>query len=105
MLSYAFVCLLSLCGRSLIEGFTPVSYTHLRDQEVELRRIELERKRTTLEAQIAVLRAEFAVEEIASVKIIGQEKAEKAQLVQGRVDMGLSRNADVTANKQKRGSK
>jgi len=77
----------------------------IRDQEVELRRIELERKRTTLEAQIAVLRAEFAVEEIASVKIIGQEKAEKAQLVQGRVDMGLSRNADVTANKQKRGSK
>ncbi|OGT01473.1 MAG: KaiC 1 [Gallionellales bacterium RIFCSPLOWO2_12_FULL_59_22] len=66
----------------------------IRDQEVELRRIELERKRATLEAQIAVLRAEFAVQEIASVKIIGQEKAEKAQLVQGRVDMGLSRQAD-----------
>jgi circadian clock protein KaiC len=75
----------------------------IRDQEVDLRRIELERKRTTLEAKIAVMRAEFAVEEIASVKIIGQEKAEKAQLVQERVDMGLSRKADAKPNK--RGSK
>lgn len=79
----------------------------IRDQEVDLRRIELERKRTTLEAKIAVMRAEFAVEEIASVKIIGQEKAEEAQLVQERVDMSLSRKADVALrpNKQKRGSK
>ena len=77
------------------------------DQEVDLRRIELERKRTTLEARIAVMRAEFAVEEVASVKIIGQEKAEKAQLVQERVDMGLSRKADAALrpNKQKKGSK
>jgi len=74
----------------------------VRDQEVDLRRIELERKRTTLEAQIAVMRAEFAVEEIASVKIIGQEKAEKAQLVQERVDMGLSRKADAKANRRTR---
>jgi len=77
----------------------------IRNQEVELRRIELERKRTTLEAQIAMLRAEFAVQEIASSKIIGQEKAEKAQLAQGRVDMGLSRNVDAKPNIQKGGSK
>jgi circadian clock protein KaiC len=77
----------------------------IRDQEVELRQVELERKRATLEAQIAVLRAEFAVEEIASVKIIGQEKAEEAQLAQGRVDMGLSRKEDAKPNKQKRGAK
>jgi len=75
--------------------------TLIRNQEVELRRIELERKRTTLEAQIAVLRAEFAVEEIASVKIIGQETAEKAQLAQGRVDMGVSRSVDAKPNKRK----
>lgn len=73
----------------------------IRDQEVELRRIELERKRTTLEAQVAVLRAEFAVQEIASVKIIGQEKAEKVQLAQERVAMGRIRKADVKPNKQK----
>ncbi len=77
----------------------------IRNQEVELRRIELERKRTTLEAQIAMLRAEFAVQEVASLKIIGQEKAEKAQLAQGRVDMGLSRKVDAKPNKQKGGSK
>ncbi|MDO8312214.1 MAG: circadian clock protein KaiC, partial [Sideroxyarcus sp.] len=71
----------------------------MRDQEVELRRIELERKRTTLEAQIAALRAEFAVQEIASLKIIGQEKAEEAQLAQGRVDMGMSRKVDAKPSK------
>jgi circadian clock protein KaiC len=77
----------------------------IRNQEVELRRTELERKRTTLDAQIAMLRAEFAVQEVASLKIIGQETAEKAQLAQGRVDMGLSRKVDAKPNKQKGGSK
>ncbi|MEO6975821.1 MAG: circadian clock protein KaiC [Gallionella sp.] len=71
----------------------------IRNQEIELRRVELERKRTTLEAQIAMLHAEFAVQEVASMKIIGQETAEKAQLAQGRVDMGLSRNADAKPDK------
>jgi circadian clock protein KaiC len=74
----------------------------VRNQEVELRRIELERKRTTLEAQIAMLHAEFAVQEIASLKIIGQETAEEAQLAQGRVDMGVSRKVDEKPNKRKR---
>jgi circadian clock protein KaiC len=72
-----------------------------RNQEVERRRIELERKRTTLEAQVAALRAEFAVQEIASMKIIGQEQAEDAQLAQERTDMGLSRKADTTPYKRK----
>jgi hypothetical protein len=64
----------------------------------------MERKRTTLEAQIAMLRAEFAVQEVASLKIIGQETAEKAQLAQGRVDMGLSRKVDAKPGKRKRSS-
>ncbi|MDD8025845.1 MAG: circadian clock protein KaiC [Acidobacteriota bacterium] len=72
------------------------------DQEADFRRIELERKRTTLEAKIAVMRAEFAMEEIASVKIIGQEKAEKTQLLHDRADMGLSRQADAKPNKRTR---
>ncbi|MDT8375274.1 MAG: circadian clock protein KaiC [Mariprofundaceae bacterium] len=79
--------------------------TLIRNQNVELRRIELERKRTTLEAQIAMLRAEFAVQEVASLKIIGQETAEKATLAQGREEMGVSRNVDAKPNKPKRGSK
>ena len=77
----------------------------IRDQEVELRRIELERKRTTLEAQIEVMRAEFAVQEIASIKLIGQEKAEQAQLAQGRLDMGLSRQVDAAETRKMRRSK
>ena len=76
-----------------------------RNQEVERRQIELERKRTTLEAQVVALRAEFAVQEIASMKIIGQEQAEDAQLAQERTDMGLSRKADATPYKRKGVSK
>ena len=77
----------------------------LHDQEVELRRVELERKRTTLEAQISLLRAEFSVHELASLKIIDQEKAEEAQLAQGRLNMGVSRKQDARSRKQKVGSK
>lgn len=76
-----------------------------RNQEVERRQIELERKRTTLEAQVTALRAEFAEQEIASMKIIGQEQAEDAQLAQERVDMGLSRKADLTPSKNNGGAK
>jgi circadian clock protein KaiC len=72
---------------------------------VENRELELERKRNVLEAQIAALRAEFAVEEIASMKIIGQEQAQEAQLAQERTDMGLSRKADVKSNIKKGASK
>jgi circadian clock protein KaiC len=73
----------------------------LREQEVESRQLELERKRTVLDAQIAALRAEFAVQEIASIKIIGQEQAQEAQLVKERADMGRSRKADKTLTKQR----
>jgi len=72
----------------------------MRDQEIELRRIELERKRETLEAQITVLRAEFSLQEMAAIKVIGQENSRNAQLVQGRVDMSKSRDADEKSNKR-----
>jgi circadian clock protein KaiC len=77
----------------------------LREQEVENRQLELERKRVVLEAQIAALRAEFAVQETASMKIIGQEQAQEAQLAQERTDMGLSRKADAKSNNKKGDSK
>jgi circadian clock protein KaiC len=76
----------------------------VRKQEVEMRRVELERKRATLEAQISMLYAEFAVQELASLKIIGQENAEDEQLAQGRVDMGVIRKVDEQPNRQKRKS-
>jgi circadian clock protein KaiC len=76
-----------------------------RQQEVERRQIELELMRKTLEVQIAAMRAEFAVQEVGLLKIIGQEQAQEAQLVQERVDMGLSRKADKTPNKHRGTSK
>jgi circadian clock protein KaiC len=69
-------------------------------QETERRGLELERKRTALEAQIAALRAEFEAQAAESQEIIGQEQAQEAQLVQERVDMGLSRKADKKANRR-----
>jgi len=65
-----------------------------RKQEVERRQIELESKRRALDAQIAALRAEFDVREAESMKIISQEEAQATQLVQERVEMGVSRSAD-----------
>ena len=76
-------------------------------QETERRQLELERKRKALEAQVVALRAEFEAQETETLSIIGQEQVRGAQLVQERVDMGLSRKADaaVRPNKQKRSSK
>jgi circadian clock protein KaiC len=74
-------------------------------QETERRGLELERKRTALEAQIAALRAEFEAQAAESQGIIGQEQAQEAQLVQERVDMGLSRKADSKANKKAKAHK
>ena len=76
-----------------------------RQQEIERKQLELERKRKALEAQIIALRAEFEAQETETMSIIGQEQVGEAQLVQERVDMGLSRKADAKPNKQKGGSK
>ena len=77
----------------------------VRKQEIERQQLELASKHQVLEAQIAAMRAEFEVQKSASLRITGQEQAQGVQLAQGRVDMGLSRNEDTTANKQKWGSK
>lgn len=77
----------------------------LRQQEIERQQLELASKHQALEANIAAMRAEFEVQKTASLRITGQEQAQGVQLAQERVDMGLSRNEDATANKQKRSSK
>jgi len=66
-----------------------------RKQEIERRQIELESKRRALDAQIAALRAEFDVREAEAMKIIEQQQAQAKQLVQERVEMGVSRKADL----------
>jgi circadian clock protein KaiC len=77
----------------------------MRQQEVERRQLDLERKRKSLEAQIAAMRAEFEAQEFETLSLIGQERAQEAQLMQERVEMGLSRKADASGKKNKRGSK
>jgi circadian clock protein KaiC len=77
----------------------------LHEQEIERQQLELERKRKALDAQIAELRAEFEAQEIETLSIIWQEQAQGAQLAQGRVNMGRSRDEDATTNKRKRGVK
>jgi circadian clock protein KaiC len=62
-----------------------------REQAIERKQIELAAARRALEAQIAALRAEFDVREAESMKIITQEQAQAAQLMQEREEMGLSR--------------
>lgn len=66
-----------------------------RKQAIERRQIELETKRRALDAQITALRAEFDVREAEAMKIIEQEQAQATQLVQERVEMGVSRKADL----------
>ena len=77
----------------------------LQIQEIERRQLELQSKRQALEAQIGALRASFEVQQNESLRITGQEQAQGAQLAQGRVDMGLSRNQDGVAISPQRKSK
>jgi circadian clock protein KaiC len=77
----------------------------LQKQEIERRQIELKRSHQALEAHIAALHAEFEVKKTESLRITGQEQAQGAQLAQGRLEMGLSREEDVTAKNPKRRAK
>lgn len=71
----------------------------LRTQETERRQRELETKRRALEAQIDAMRAEFKVQEAEALTVIGHEQAQAAQLMQNRLDMGASRQADLVTKK------
>ena len=73
----------------------------VRLQETENIQLRLERKRKALEAQIAAMRLEFEAQEFETLSIIGQEQLGQAQLMQDRVDMGVSRKADAKPNKPK----
>jgi circadian clock protein KaiC len=77
----------------------------MRDQEVERRKLELERRRKAMEAQITAMRAEFEAQETETLNILGQEEARKAHLAQERLDMALSRKADVKPNGKNGASK
>ncbi|HYN79093.1 MAG TPA: circadian clock protein KaiC [Lamprocystis sp. (in: g-proteobacteria)] len=67
-------------------------------QEIERTQRLLERRRAALDAQIAALRAEFEAQEIETLAQVEREQARAVQLVQKRVDMAWSRQADAPAN-------
>jgi len=77
----------------------------IHEQEVEQRKLELERKRRVIEMQISAMRAEFEAQEAETLNILGQEQAREEHLTQERVDMALSRKADLKPNHHRRGSK
>jgi len=77
----------------------------LHKQEIERRQLELKSQHRAVEAQIVALRAGFEVQKNESLRITGQEKAQGAQLAQGRLDMGLSRNEDAAAKSPRRRSR
>jgi circadian clock protein KaiC len=77
----------------------------LQKQEIERRQLELKSSHQALEAHIANLRTEFAMKKTESLRITGHEQAQGAQLAQGRLDMGLSRDEDVSVKNQARRAK
>jgi circadian clock protein KaiC len=77
----------------------------LHDQEIGRRKLELERRRKVMDAQIAAMRTEFEAQEAETLSIIGQEQAREAHLAQERMDMALSRKADVKPDRKNGDSK
>ena len=65
-----------------------------RQEEIEQKQQELARKRRMLEARMALLQAEFESEEIQIRRLIEQEQARDARLVEDRQEMAKSRQAD-----------
>jgi circadian clock protein KaiC len=68
-----------------------------RQQEVERRRRELARKREALEARLEALRLEFEAEQEEAERIIAQEEAREARLLEDRQDMARVRMMDKPA--------
>ncbi len=66
-----------------------------RQQEVERRRRELARKREALEARLEALRLDFEAEQEETERIIAQEEAREARILEDRTDMARVRKVAV----------
>jgi len=64
-------------------------------QDIERKKREIERKRKALEAQISSLNANFELEEAEALKIIETEQDMIQRLEQDKMEMALSRKADI----------
>ncbi|HCU21081.1 MAG: KaiC 1 [Bacteroidetes bacterium GWE2_41_25] len=71
-----------------------------RKNDIERIKREIERKRKALEARISTLRADFESEESEAVKILETEKEMIKRLEQDKIEMAVSRQADI--KKQRR---
>jgi len=76
-----------------------------RKHDIELKIREIERKRNAMEARISTLRSDFESEESEAVKVVEAEREMLKRLEQDKVEMAVSRKADVekaNKNQQKR---
>jgi circadian clock protein KaiC len=66
-----------------------------RKHDIERKKREIERKRKALEAQIATLHVDFESEESEAVKMIETEQEMIKRLEQDKIEMAVSRKADI----------
>ena len=66
-----------------------------RKHDIERKKREIERKRKALEAQIAALHANFESEESEAIKMIETEQDTIKRLEQDKLEMSVSRKADI----------
>jgi circadian clock protein KaiC len=66
-----------------------------RKHDIERKKREIERKRKALEAQIATLHVDFESEESEAVKMIETEQEMIKRLEQDKIEMAVSRSADI----------
>ena len=67
----------------------------IRKHDIERKKREIERKRKALEAQIATLHVNFESEESEAIKMIETEQDLINRLEQDKIEMAVSRNADI----------
>ena len=73
-----------------------------REQDIELKTREIKRKRKVMEARISSLRSEFESEESEAVKVMEAEREILKRSAQDKVEMAVSRKADVEKPKRKK---
>lgn len=71
-----------------------------RKHDIELKIREIERKRNAMEARIATLRSDFESEESEAIKVMEAEREMLKRLAQDKVEMAVSRKADVEKAKK-----
>jgi circadian clock protein KaiC len=72
-----------------------------REHDIEQKTLEIERKRKAMEARISSLRSEFELEKSETIRVIEAEREMLKRSAQDKVEMAVSRKADVEKVKKK----